>query len=146
MIAIVQRVTKASVEWGGGISKIDKGLVMFVGIGKEDNEKDIEWICNKVMNLRIFPGDGEFDRTVLEICGEILVVSEFTLMGDVRKGRRPDFSDALGFNDAKLLYESLLKFLYKFGINIKTGKFGAEMLVKIYNDGPVTFILDSSKR
>ena len=147
MRAVIQRVKKARVQTEGGDSEqIEHGLVVLLGIEKEDKENDSQYLAEKISNLRLFPNEEkEFEKTVVEINGEILVISQFTLYADCRKGRRPDFTQAARAEKAKFLYETFVEKLKKNGLKIKTGKFGAKMLVEIHNDGPVTIILDTDK-
>ncbi len=146
MKVVVQRVKKASVSYEGVKEEISKGLVVFVGIGENDKEQDVEYIARKVVNLRIFENElGKMDKSVIDINGEILVVSEFTLYGDCRKGNRPDFTSAAKPPFALEVYNSFVDKLKSLipKEKIKTGKFGAYMIVEIVNDGPVTIILES---
>lgn len=144
MIAVIQRVKQASVEYSNTKKETDRGIVVLVGIASNDTDSDVEWIGNKILNLRIFPNEkSEFEKSIFDIKGEILVVPQFTLLGDSRRGRRPDFSFAARPERAKILYERLITFLNTSNLKIASGEFGASMLVKIYNDGPVTIILDS---
>ncbi len=147
MRAVLQRVKKATVKFAEVVEEISRGLVVFVAVGKEDDITDIEWLAKKIVNLRIFENEeGKFDRSVLDIHGEILVVSEFTLYGDCKKGNRPDFSSAQKPDIAQQLYERFVEELKKFPVLVKTGKFKENMLVEIHNDGPVTLILDTSTK
>lgn len=145
MIALLQRVTEASVDIGGKKrGRIGSGLVILIGIAKGDSFKDIEYLAGKVCNLRIFEDkEGKLNLSLLDIEGEILVISQFTLLGNARKGRRPGFDDAALPDEARGLYEGFVKVLKDKGIKVETGEFGAKMLVKIFNDGPVTFIVES---
>lgn len=146
MRAVVQRVLHGSVEYENTKHEISKGYVLLVGIEKDDNENDVKWLANKIINLRIFPNEsGKFDKSIRDVNGEILVVSQFTLLGDATKGNRPDFTHAAKPEIASRLYEQLINQLKLSGLNIKSGKFGAYMIVKIHNDGPVTIILDSKR-
>ncbi len=146
MKVVIQRVKKASVSYEDVKEEISKGLVVFVGIGENDKEQDVEYIVRKVVNLRIFENElGKMDKSVIDINGEILVVSEFTLYGDCRKGNRPDFTSAAKPPFALEVYNSFVDKLKSLipKEKIKTGKFGAYMIVEIVNDGPVTIILES---
>ena len=147
MRAVVQRVTSASVTVDGKlISEIDKGLLIFHGVAQEDTYADLDYLTNKIANLRVFEDDkGRMNRSLLEIGGEALVVSQFTLYGDCRKGRRPSFIDAAPPDKAETLYQQLIEALSNMGIPVKSGIFQAMMDVKLVNDGPVTILLDSSK-
>lgn len=152
MRAVVQRVKKASVKIqntsdGDYINgEIDKGLLIFLGITHEDNDKDLDYIADKISGLRIFEDEqGKMNLSINDIKGEILLISQFTLYGDCRKGRRPGFTDAARPEIAIPLYEKMIDTLKLKGIKVEVGIFGADMLVDIQNDGPVTILLDSSK-
>ncbi|MDK2885656.1 MAG: D-aminoacyl-tRNA deacylase [Thermosipho sp. (in: thermotogales)] len=147
MRAVVQRVNYASVEVNGEIiGKINKGLLVLLGVGKDDTEKDTEYLVEKILNLRIFDDkDGKMNLSLLDIKGELLVVSQFTLYGDCRRGRRPSYSDSAHPEKAENLYNLFVDYSKKFGIKVETGKFGAYMKVSLENDGPVTLLLDSKK-
>ncbi|MBN1034784.1 D-aminoacyl-tRNA deacylase [Clostridium botulinum] len=147
MRAVVQRVTSSSVKVEDNIvGSIGKGLNVLIGISKSDTLKDLKYIRDKVINLRIFQDEKEkMNLSLLDIKGELLVISQFTLYGDCRKGRRPNFMDAKGGEEAKELYEEFLSLLKESNLKVETGEFGADMKVEINNDGPVTIILDSSK-
>ena len=147
MRAVVQRVKKARVEVSGRkIGEIDDGILVFLGVGKEDSENDCDYLANKIVNLRIFPDDkGLMNLSLLDTGGSALVVSQFTLWGDCRKGRRPSFARAAGPERAKELYEYFIGNLKGTGIRIATGEFQEMMDVHLLNDGPVTLLLDSSK-
>ncbi|NPA82332.1 MAG: D-tyrosyl-tRNA(Tyr) deacylase [Epsilonproteobacteria bacterium] len=144
MIALLQRVKSSSVKVDQKeVSKIGKGINILLGVLKEDSEEDIKKLVNKIVNLRIFSDEeGKMNLSVLDVKGEILVVSQFTLAADVRKGRRPSFDNAMNPKEAKRLYEAFCSSLEEF-LSVKRGIFGAMMEVEIINDGPVTFILDS---
>lgn len=148
MRAVVQRVLSASVSVDGKeIAAIEKGLVIFIGVGNEDVKKDAEYLAEKVIGLRIFEdSDGKMNESLQDIGGELLVVSQFTLMGDVRKGRRPSFTDAALPEVAEELYSFFVENCKNKIKKVKTGQFQADMLVKINNDGPVTILLDSKKQ
>lgn len=148
MRAVVQRVLSASVSVDGKeIAAIEKGLVIFIGVGNEDVKKDAEYLAEKVIGLRIFEdSDGKMNKSLQDIGGELLVVSQFTLMGDVRKGRRPSFTDAALPEVAEELYSFFVENCKNKIKKVKTGQFQADMLVKINNDGPVTILLDSKKQ
>ena len=149
MRAIIQRVKKASVEVDNSIfSSINEGLVVLLGIENEDNENDIDWISSKITGLRIFNDHNKvMNNSVIDVNGEIIVVSQFTLHASTKKGNRPSYIKAAKSEFALKLYE---KFLIHIGgkINnkVKSGIFGAEMLVKIENDGPVTIFIDSKNK
>lgn len=146
MKAVVQRVSYASVKYEDVENKIGKGLVVFIGVGINDTQRDVDYLVNKIVKLRIFEDEiGKMNKSVLDINGEILVISEFTLYGDCKGSNRPDFTKAAKFEVAKELYDSFLKKLLLIipKEKVKTGKFGAYMFVNILNDGPVTIILES---
>lgn len=146
MIAVIQRVLCASVTVDENlISKIGPGLLVLVGVGKEDGQEDILFMTNKIPNLRVFEDDeGKMNRSVSEMGGEILIVSQFTLLGNCRKGRRPSFAQAAAAEKADNLYQQLVEALKKTGSKVFCGKFGAHMVISLENDGPVTLILNSS--
>ncbi len=148
MRALVQRVTQASVSVDGEIiGSISKGLVVLIGIGQDDNEHDAAYIVNKTTNLRIFSDDaGKFDRSALDIEAELLVISQFTLYADTRRGRRPSFSHAMPPEPAAALFDRTLRLFEHTGLKVQTGQFQARMLVSIHNDGPVTIMIDSADR
>ncbi|WP_421659141.1 D-aminoacyl-tRNA deacylase [Leptothermofonsia sp. ETS-13] len=145
MRIVIQRVSSSQVTVEGEvIGKIGRGLNLLVGIADTDTEVELEWMARKCLELRLFP-DGEggrFDRSVQEIGGELLVISQFTLYGDCRKGRRPSFDRAAIPNSAEALYERFVSLLRSSGLRVETGKFGAMMQVAIANDGPVTIFLE----
>ena len=147
MIALVQRVSEASVTVDDKtVSEIGKGIVVLLGVAKGDKDEDVSYLSNKIINLRIFEDENaKMNLSLMDINGEMLVVSQFTLLGDCRKGRRPGFEMAALPEDAERLYEKFIDEVNKSGIKAKKGVFAANMLVKIFNDGPVTFILDSKK-
>lgn len=147
MRAVVQRVNRAQVTVRGNIvGKINKGLIVFLACGKGDMEEDAEYIVRKIANLRIFPdAEGKMNLSVKDIGGEILMVSQFTLYGDVRKGNRPSFDDAIDRDAGEKLYRLVIDKLKGEKINVEEGKFGAHMIVEVENDGPVTILLDSKK-
>jgi D-tyrosyl-tRNA(Tyr) deacylase len=144
---VIQRVSNAQVQVDGQVTgKAGKGLLILVGFAPDDNIEDIEYLVQKVLNLRIFEDDmGKMNLSVLEIGGDILSVSQFTLYGDVRKGRRPSFTQAAEPERANEFYEIFNKKLGESGLNIETGVFGGDMKVSLVNDGPVTILLDSKK-
>jgi D-tyrosyl-tRNA(Tyr) deacylase len=146
MRAVVQRVKESSVRINQEIvGEIGKGLLVLLGVAKGDSTKDCEYLVNKIVNLRIFEDQhGKMNRSVLEVGGEMLVVSQFTLLGDCRKGRRPSFIQAAQPDQATELYEHFVKIAGDRGISVKTGQFRAMMEVALINDGPVTLILESN--
>jgi D-tyrosyl-tRNA(Tyr) deacylase len=147
MRAVVQRVKSAEVYVEGRLSgKIGKGLLVFIGVGKGDGGEDISYMTSKLPELRIFEdGSGKFNLSLKEIDGEMLIVSQFTLYGDCRKGRRPSFTQAEEPKAAKSLYNRFISTLEGLGIAVQTGEFQAKMDVHLINDGPVTLLLDSKK-
>ncbi|MFQ5956330.1 MAG: D-aminoacyl-tRNA deacylase [Candidatus Brocadiales bacterium] len=148
MRAVVQRVRGAKVEVEGNVAgEIGGGLAILVGVSENDTEKDVEYIATKVCGLRVFDdGQGKMNLSLKEVGGGILLVSQFTLYGDCRKGRRPSFDGAAGPEKAQKLYGSLVGLLKRMGVNVAEGRFREKMLVKLVNDGPVTILLDSEKR
>jgi D-tyrosyl-tRNA(Tyr) deacylase len=147
MRAVVQRVKSAEVLVDGRVSgKIGKGLLVFVGMARGDGEQDLSYLTTKLPDLRIFEDEaGKFNLSLREINGEMLVVSQFTLYGDCRKGRRPSFTEAEDPALARNLYEEFVSKLKKENIPVQTGEFQARMEVHLVNDGPVTLLLDSKK-
>ena len=147
MRVVVQRVTECNVTVDGKIvSEIGVGLLVLLGVEREDEESDVRYLSDKLCGLRIFSDEaGKMNRTVSDIGGEVLVVSQFTLCGDCRKGRRPAFTSAAHPSLAMPLYESFCQRLRGQGARVKTGVFAADMKVKLINDGPVTILLDSRK-
>ena len=146
--AVVQRVTDARVRVDGRlVGEIDRGLLVFAGVEKGDGPEDIAYIAGKVNDLRIFQdAAGKMNLSMVEAGGAALVVSQFTLCGDCRRGRRPSFDDAESPAAAKLMYEGLVDALRKLSIRVETGEFQADMKVELTNDGPVTILLDSRRR
>ncbi len=147
MRAVVQRVKSSAVTIDGQeVARISKGLNVLLGVGPEDGEEDVRWLADKIVNLRIFEDEaGKMNRSVLDIGGELLLVSQFTLFGDCRHGRRPGFSAAAPPELAVPLYEKFKAELKRLGLSPQCGVFQADMLVDIANDGPVTLLLDSKK-
>lgn len=147
MRAVVQRSRSSSVTVNGKeTGRIASGLVVLLGISHGDSSKEAEYIMDKIVNLRIFPDEeGKMNRSLLDTGGEILLVSQFTLYGDARKGRRPSFIEAELPEKALPLFNYCVEYTQGLGVNIATGEFGADMLVAIENDGPVTILLDSDK-
>lgn len=147
MRAVVQRVTDADVSVEGKITgSVKKGFVVLLGVEDGDSEKDADYIIDKVTGLRVFDdAEGKMNLSVTDIGGEVLAVSQFTLLGDVRKGKRPSFIKAARPEEAKALYEYFVSGIRAKGIHVGEGVFQAEMLVRINNDGPVTILLDSKK-
>jgi len=147
MRAVVQRVAKAKVTIQGIVAgEIGKGLLVLLGIGVLDSEKDIEYLVDKIVNLRIFEDEnGKMNISLKDVGGDLLVVSQFTLYGDCRKGKRPSFDSAAPSQVAERLYNMFLERCKASGIRVESGKFQAMMMVEIHNDGPVTILLDSKK-
>jgi len=147
MRAVVQRVKEARVEVDGRITgEISQGLLIFLGVGEGDSEKDCGALVKKIVNLRIFPDENDLmNLSLIDICGSALVVSQFTLWGDCRKGRRPSFAKAARPEKARELYEHFIEILKEQKIRIETGEFQAMMDVHLVNDGPVTLLIDSDK-
>ena len=149
MRAVIQRVSSASVTIDGEVrSSIGNGLLILLGVGHEDGPEDIDWLVKKTAALRIFPDeDGVMNRSVVEVGGEALVVSQFTLMASTKKGNRPSYIDAAGHGKAIPLYESFCRSLSDaIGRQVGTGQFGADMQVALVNDGPVTICIDSKNK
>lgn len=146
MRAVVQRVLNASVAIGGTVKgEIGKGYLVLLGIEENDTEKDLDYIAEKLLGLRVFEDEaGKMNRSVLDAGGSILLVSQFTLYGDVRKGRRPSFTRAARPEKAIPLYEAMIARL-RAALPVETGEFGADMQVSLVNDGPVTILLDSER-
>lgn len=147
MRAVVQRVTQSHVTVDGTVTgKIEKGLMVLLGVEQGDTEKDAEYIAGKVTGLRIFEDEQEkMNLSIAEIGGQVLAVSQFTLLGDVRKGKRPSFIKAAGPEEANRLYQHFIALVRQQGIHVEEGVFQAHMMVNIHNDGPVTILLDSRK-
>jgi D-tyrosyl-tRNA(Tyr) deacylase len=147
MKAVIQRVSQGSVTVNGKIvGRVGKGFVVFLGVGHEDTEKDAIYIAKKIINMRIFEDhQGKMNLSLAQVDGGVLVVSQFTLYGDTRKGNRPSFVDAGHPDHAKRLYEYCLDLIKESGLPTESGVFQAEMLVEIHNDGPVTLVIDSNK-
>jgi len=148
MRAVVQRVRRAEVRVSGNVTgKINRGILVLLGVGEDDEPKDLEYMAEKVANLRIFEdSEGKMNLSVLDIGGEALVVSQFTLYGDCRKGRRPSYSSAARPEKAQDMYEKFMELLRKnYGLKVESGIFQAEMEVDFINDGPVTLLIDSKK-
>ena len=147
MRAVVQRVTCSSVTVGGEtVGAIGPGLMVLIGVSDRDTEKDLKYIADKVPNLRVFDDEnGVMNRSVLDAGGSILAVSQFTLYGDARGGRRPSYIRAAKPEAANEMYEKLVRIWRDQGIHVETGRFRTEMMVSLVNDGPVTILLDSEK-
>lgn len=149
MRVVIQRVSEASVVIdNANVASIKKGLLILLGIVDEDTREDIDWLCNKIANLRIFPDDSNImNRSLIDIDGEVIVVSQFTLHASTKKGNRPSYIKAAKPDVAIPLYENFIECLRNnLGKTVQTGEFGADMKVNLINDGPVTIIIDSKNR
>jgi len=148
MKVLIQRVTRASVSIASEeVGSIGRGLVVLVGVAGGDTEKDVQYLAQKIVDLRIFPDDaGRFNLSALDIKGELLIVSQFTLLADTRKGRRPSFIDAAPPAQAEALFEQFVDHVRNTGLKVGTGRFQQYMQVEIHNDGPVTILLDSREK
>lgn len=147
MRAVVQRVSSSKVTVNENtIGSINKGLLVLLGVTHEDTSSDVDYLLEKIVNLRIFEDENEkMNLSLKDVKGELLVVSQFTLYGDCKKGRRPNFTNAAKPDLATKLYEEFIKKAIKEGIKVETGEFGAHMMVELVNDGPVTMLIDSEK-
>lgn len=147
MRAVVQRVNRAEVRVEGRlVGRIAAGMVVLVGIGSEDSREAGEWLAEKIVHLRVFDDDtGKMNRSLLETSGAVLCISQFTLYGDCRKGRRPSYDRAAPPEAARVLYESFVAALRSHGVRVETGEFRAMMEVELVNEGPVTLLLDSER-
>jgi len=145
MRAVVQRVKECTVSTDFAITgKIGRGLLVLLGIAKSDQRKDADYLADKVVNLRIFEdADGRMNRSLIDVKGEMLVVSQFTLLGDCRKGRRPSFIDAAEPEKAKEMYDYFIETILRMGVSVETGRFRAKMDVALINEGPVTILVES---
>jgi len=148
MKVLLQRVSRASVSVDGEVvGRIGLGLVGLVGVAQGDSEEDARYLVDKTVNLRIFPDEaGKFNRSPVDVGGELLLVSQFTLIADTRKGRRPSFIEAAGLEEAEALFNRFVDLARATGLKVETGRFQRHMLVEIHNDGPVTILLDSRAR
>jgi D-tyrosyl-tRNA(Tyr) deacylase len=148
MKALIQRVSRAQVSVDNEvIGKISGGLVVLVGVATGDEKADVEYLVNKIINLRIFAdADSKFNLSLLDVKGELLLVSQFTLIADTRKGRRPSFTDAAPPDVAEAMFDDFVAETRKTGVKVETGKFQAHMMVELVNDGPVTIMIDSEER
>jgi D-tyrosyl-tRNA(Tyr) deacylase len=145
MRAVIQRVKQSLVTVENQtVGRIGNGLLVFLGVAKQDGDRDADYLADKIANLRVFEDEnGKMNRSLLETSGEMLVVSQFTLLGDCRKGRRPSFINAAGPDEANALYERFVSLVRQKGISVQTGQFQTMMAVSLINDGPVTLILES---
>jgi D-tyrosyl-tRNA(Tyr) deacylase len=148
MRAVVQRIRDCSVSVGGReTGRIGSGVLVYLGVGRNDTERDVKLLCDKVVNLRIFPDEnGKMNLSVRDIGGGVMVVSQFTLFGDARDGRRPSYTEAAEPEAARSLYEQVLGLMRQSGLQVASGEFQASMEVAYTNLGPVTILLDSEKR
>ena len=147
MRCVIQRVKSAKVHTGDEeLASICTGLLVFVGVGEGDTEKDAAYLAKKIANLRVFPDEeGLMNLSVSDVKGEVLLVSQFTLLGDCQKGNRPSFTKAAGPQEANALYERLAGMIRDAGLRVQTGRFRADMDVSLVNQGPVTILMDSKK-
>ena len=148
MRVLIQRVARASVVVGGAeVARTGQGLVVLLGVSKEDTEEDARYLVERTLNLRIFADEHDrFNRSALDTGAEFLVISQFTLYADTRKGRRPDFTQAAPPQEAERLYQRTVELFRESGLKVETGRFREHMLVDLQNDGPVTLMLDSGDR
>lgn len=148
MRAVVQRVSRASVEVEGAIvGRVDRGWLVLLGVGRDDGPEDAARLAEKIVNLRAFEDEqGKMNRSVLDVGGGVLVVSQFTIMADCRSGRRPSFTDAAEPQTAEALYNRFVELVAASGLEVASGVFRATMKVELINDGPVTFLLDSRRQ
>ena len=148
MKALIQRVARASVSVEGKVvGKIGPGLVVFIGVANGDSMEDIQYLARKIVELRIFDdAEGKFNLSALDVKGELLLVSQFTLLATTRKGRRPGFTDAAAPENAETLFNQFVEQVSATGLKVETGRFQTHMLVEINNDGPVTIFIDSHER
>lgn len=146
MIIVLQKVKEAAVSVQGKVvGKIERGVCLLVGIEKKDTEEDARYLARKIAELRIFPDkQGKMNRSLCDVCGEVLAVSQFTLAGSIKKGRRPSFDTAEDPSRAEPLFLYFVEKVRSFGLNVETGVFAASMEVSLINDGPVTFILQKN--
>ena len=148
MKVLIQRVKEASVTINNEIySKIDNGILAFIGVEQGDTQENAQYLAKKIVNLRIFPDkNGKMNKSLCDIQGEVLIVSQFTLCGDCKKGTRPSFDKSASPDIAEYLYDMFVKDVKTYGVNVQTGQFGAMMDVALINDGPVTFMIENSDR
>jgi D-aminoacyl-tRNA deacylase len=149
MRAVIQRVTSACVRVGDRVTgEIERGLLVLLGVGRGDTLDDVQYVAGKIRDLRLFESEAgkPMDRSIADIGGAVLVVSQFTLYGDVRKGRRPSFDEAAAPSDARDLYDAVVRELQAAHVPVSTGEFQAMMQVELVNDGPVTVLVDSKRQ
>lgn len=148
MRVVLQCVQRASVIIQDTVrGSINRGLVVFLGVAHDDEERDVDWMLDRVIKLRVFPDvQGKMNRSLVDVGGSLLVVSQFTLFADTANGRRPSFFRAAGPEKGRLLYERFLELARSHGMQVETGEFGAHMVVDCVNDGPVTIVLDSKEK
>jgi len=148
MRLVIQRVSKAAVYVDENeVGRIKKGLLVFIGVGKYDNDTDLTWLINKLVNMRIFPDQtGKMNNSIVDVNGSILLVSQFTLYASTKKGNRPSFVNSADPDNAKFLYNKFIAALKELSIYVETGVFGANMQIELLNDGPVTVCLDSKNK
>ena len=149
MRAVIQRVTSARVRVGERVvGEIERGVLVLLGVGRDDTEADVRYVAGKIRDVRVFESDAgkPMDRSVADVNGAVLVVSQFTLYGDIRKGRRPSFDEAAPPEVAKATYEAVVRELRSTGLVVATGEFQAMMQVELVNDGPVTVLVDSRRQ
>lgn len=147
MRALIQLVASASVAVGDVVGQIQKGLVVFLGVGQNDGEEDARYVVDKVANLRIFDdAEGRFNQSALDTEAQILIISQFTLYADVRRGRRPSFTGAAPPEEAEALFNKTVSLFRDTGLQVETGRFQQRMVVDVQNDGPVTIMVDSADR
>ena len=148
MRAVVQRVSSARVEVDETlVGAIDRGLLAYIGFGRDDTDADRAWVLSKIVGMRVFPDDaGKMSRSVGDVGGAILLVSQFTLYGDLRRGRRPSFDEAMAPDQAEASYDAAVREARAMGVRVETGRFRADMRVTSVNEGPVTILIDSTVR
>ena len=148
MRVVIQKVSEASVSVNAEVlGAIKKGFMLLVGVGQEDDENDVDYLARKITNLRVFEDEqGKMNLALKDVQGEILSISQFTLLANTKKGNRPSFTEAAAPEIGDLLYEKLNDALREKGLEVKTGKFGAHMQVQLFNDGPVTIMIDSKNK
>ncbi len=149
MIAVIQRVNCSKVTVDGKVvGEIGRGITALVGVAQGDTKREMQWVADKIVNLRIFyDNEGKMNLSLLDVGGDLLLISQFTLLGDCRKGRRPSFGNAAPPRDAQKLYQEMVEYIKEnYSVKVETGVFQAHMVVEIENDGPVTFIIDSQEK